>query len=46
MASISAAFDSGNIEVVDSTDASNIRLRVRSEPFTEGTDKKAHLQVF
>lgn len=42
---VSAAFDSGNIEV-ESVAGGVAKLRLRPEPFTEGTDKRAHSQWF
>ena len=44
MLSISAAFDAGNIEVVDSSSPQDIQLKIRAEPFTHGTDEQAHMQ--
>ena len=49
--SITAAFDSGNIEVVsladDAADGTmGATLKIRLDPFTEGTDKKAHAMWF
>merc|ERR1740130_2367026 len=44
--SISAAFDAGNIEVVDSSNPQDIQLKIRAEPFTHGTDEQAHMQWF
>jgi len=38
-------FDSGNIEVVDSSDCSNIQLKMRSEPYTQ-FDGRRHSQWF
>ena len=37
---ISSQFDSGNIEIVDASDHENVRLKIRPEPFTKGTDNK------
>ena len=37
---ISSNFDSGNIEVIDASDHEHMRLAIRPEPYTEGTDKK------
>ena len=42
---INANFDSGNI-LVESVDSDCVTLRLRSEPFTEGTDKRCHSQWF
>lgn len=42
---ISSAFDSGNIEVVNATDAANIQLRIRPDPYCEA-DGCAHFQWF
>ena len=43
---ISSAFDAGNIEVVDASDASKpITLKVPDDPYTE-LEKKNHKQVF
>ncbi|KAL3153308.1 hypothetical protein ABBQ38_011652 [Trebouxia sp. C0009 RCD-2024] len=42
---INSHFDSGNIEVVDSSDPSNIQLRIHEDPFCE-TDGRAHFQWF
>jgi hypothetical protein len=42
--SISAAFDAGNIKVVDSSSPQDIQLKIRAEPFTHGTDEQAHMQ--
>lgn len=42
---VTSAFDAGNIEVV-SIDGPTAELKMRSEPFTEGTDKRAHHQWF
>ena len=48
--SISAAFDSGNIEVKDvacgSEDAHTFTLKIRPDAYTHGTDKTAHFQWF
>jgi len=42
---VTSAFDSGNIEVVKQQHA-NFDLKIRQDPFTHGTDKKAHFQWF
>ena len=34
--SITCAFDAGNIEVVDATDLSDIQLKIRGDPGSEG----------
>ena len=47
--SINANFDSGNILIENVDQQSNViiaNLRLRSEPFTEGTDKRCHAQWF
>jgi murein tripeptide amidase MpaA len=48
--SISAAFDSGNIEVKDvacgADDAHTFTLKIRPDAYTHGTDKTAHFQWF
>jgi len=44
--SISSCFDSGNIEAVDTSNPSSIKLKIREEPMTEGTDKRKHFQWF
>ena len=48
--SISAAFDSGNVEVSDvacgSDDAHTFTLKIRPDAYTHGTDKTAHFQWF
>ena len=48
--SISAAFDSGNIEVSDvacgADDAHTFTLKIRPDAYTHGTDKTAHFQWF
>ncbi len=44
---LSAAFDGGNIEVVcveATPKALRATLRIRKEPYTEGTDCKQHSQ--
>ena len=43
---ISCQFDSGNIVVVGEPGETSAVLRLRPEPFTEGTDKKQHAQWF
>jgi len=43
--SITSAFDSGNIEVVDSNDTTNIQLKIRPDPFT-ASENCAHYQWF
>lgn len=43
--SITSNFDSGNIEVV-AIKENTANLKIKFEPFTEGTDKKAHAQWF
>lgn len=43
---ISSNFDSGNIIVVDTSDPTNVQLKLREEPFTQSTDKRAHKQWF
>lgn len=43
--SISSTFDSGNIEVVKAS-ANSADLKIKREPFTEGTDEKQHFQWF
>jgi len=43
---ISDEFDSGNVRVVDATNPQDIRLEIREEPMTEGTDKRRHFQWF
>ncbi|KAF6265153.1 peptidase M14, carboxypeptidase A [Scenedesmus sp. NREL 46B-D3] len=42
---ITSAFDAGNIEVVDSTDPSNVQLKIRPDPYCE-SDAQAHYQWF
>ena len=42
---ISCAFESGNIEVIDATDPSNIRLAIRPDPYCE-KDGRQHFQWF
>jgi len=44
--SITSNFDSGNIEIVKIDGSSQVDLKIRSEPFTEGTDKTCHAQWF
>jgi len=43
--SITSNFDSGNIQVVK-IDGTQVDLNIRSEPFTEGTDKTCHAQWY
>jgi murein tripeptide amidase MpaA len=43
--SVTSNFDAGNIVVVDSSDASNVRLKLGDEPFTI-VEKKSHKQWF
>ena len=43
---ISAAFDGGNITVVDASSPQLVKLALRPEPFTHGTDKRQHAQWF
>eukprot|EP00775_Hariotina_reticulata_P008498 gene8498-8680_t len=43
--SITSAFDSGNIEVVESNDIANIQLKIRPDPFTV-SENCAHYQWF
>ena len=43
---ISSNFDSGNIVVQDSSQPSNILLRLKEEPFTQSTDNRSHKQWF
>lgn len=42
---INSNFDSGNIDVVDMADSSNIQLLIHADPFCE-TDGRAHFQWF
>ncbi|MEW5306259.1 MAG: hypothetical protein WDW36_008735 [Sanguina aurantia] len=42
---INSHFDSGNVEIVDISDPSNIQLAIHRDPFCE-TDQKAHFQWF
>lgn len=42
---VSSQFDSGNIIVVGEPTADAVNLQLRPEPFTHGTDNKAHSQV-
>eukprot|EP00397_Hematodinium_sp_SG-2012_P024964 GEMP01026041.1.p1 GENE.GEMP01026041.1~~GEMP01026041.1.p1 ORF type:complete len:452 (+),score=127.81 GEMP01026041.1:77-1432(+) len=42
---ISTAFDSGNATVIDISD-NTVVLKIAFEPFTNGTDRKAHFQWF
>eukprot|EP00877_Chromochloris_zofingiensis_P000661 jgi/Chrzof1/10596/Cz05g04230.t1 len=42
---VNSHFDSGNIEVEDITDPTNIRLNIHKDPFCHG-DNKAHFQWF
>lgn len=42
---ISAAFDSGNIEVVDASDPADVRLRIRPDPWCQA-DQAHHFQWF
>eukprot|EP00928_Gymnodinium_smaydae_P080593 TRINITY_DN64261_c0_g1_i1.p1 TRINITY_DN64261_c0_g1~~TRINITY_DN64261_c0_g1_i1.p1 ORF type:complete len:434 (+),score=68.88 TRINITY_DN64261_c0_g1_i1:97-1398(+) len=44
-ASITSCFDGGNIDVVSCAD-NEFQLRIRKDPYTEGTDKKHHSQWF
>jgi hypothetical protein len=49
MATVTSNFDGGNIAVVSiSTDSDAVRaeLKMQLEPYTEGTDKRAHHQWF
>lgn len=43
---IHSTFDAGNIEVLPSKDPLHVRLKIKPDPFTEGTDKRAHFQWF
>lgn len=43
---ISATFDGGNITVLDASSPQLVKLELRPEPFTHGTDKKQHAQWF
>lgn len=43
---INAAFDSGNIECVDSSSIQDIQLKIKQDPFTAFTDKSAHSMWF
>lgn len=43
--SISCAFDSGNIDVLNATDPQNIQLRIRPDPFCD-RDGRQHFQWF
>lgn len=43
--SVTSNFDSGNIEVI-AVKGNEVDLKIRKEPFTEGTDKKSHSQWF
>ncbi len=43
---ISAAFDAGNIETIQADSAQNIRLKIKEDPYTVGTDERAHFQWF
>lgn len=40
---VNSTYDSGNIEVVDAEDASNIRVKIRRDPYCNH-DKTAHYQ--
>lgn len=40
---INSHFDSGNIEVEDVSDLSNIKLRIHKDPYCE-TDETSHAQ--
>lgn len=42
---INSHFDSGNTEVVDAADPTNIQLRIHEDPFCE-SDNRAHFQWF
>ena len=42
---INANFDSGSI-LVETVESDSVTLRLRSEPFTEGTDRRCHAQWF
>lgn len=49
LVAISSNFDAGNADVVGldvGAGTVRARLRIRKEPFTEGTDKKHHSQWF
>lgn len=40
---VNSTYDSGNIEVVDAENASDIRVKIRSDPFCKH-DNTAHYQ--